>query len=112
MDIFVSWDAGEDTEGCELALIEKLGAKYEVLAVNTLCSSSKGQIERGVHLKFLLDATCSLREETRLRIWPDILAASPCFRCARVHVAGGFEGCVLDFIRPSQCPSAIWEVVD
>jgi hypothetical protein len=107
----VSWDAGEETHECESRLVAKLGADYDLLAVKTV-SSSQGRIERGLHLKFHLWPGCRLREETRLRIWPTIRAAVPCFRCARVQIAGGFAGCVLDFVRPSLCPQEFWEIAD
>ena len=65
-------------------------------------SSSAQRIERGCALRFTLKDGAFPSGDVQAT-WRALQQAFPFLQCAHVHVSGAYQGCILDYLKPTQC---------
>jgi hypothetical protein len=65
------------------------------------CESGKCWIERGCRI---VRSVSGKHEVTKM--W-DVLKETCAFQCAHLSIPGNFQGCILDYTRPSLCSGKI-----
>ena len=77
----------------------------EFLGAKGFYSSVTSNISTEPHIEYGCRLTQSMTEKKEMELLWTTLKDEYNFTCAHVKIGAQFDGCILDFLRPSLCPS-------